>query len=306
LAVWIGKPPLYMWLMSLAYQAFGVNNFITRIWSPIFGALTLVFTYFLAKKLYNRYVGFASAMVLGTFTTFYLFARHAMIDVSFVFCIVASFYFFVLSEKTEKINRYVILSGLFFGLALLTKQVEALLIPLIVFAYLVVSRRSIRFFFKKHFTIFWATGLLVLLPYLVYMFLSFGSNFWNWFVVYCGFLRTVSPLEGHVGGPLFYFIYLANNERLWTIILPFAAGLCVFNVVAKRLKSDSLILAWMGIVLLVFTVAQTKISWYLLPAMPAFAIAISSLFYQIANKINSYHKQKISLNLELDNNSTQN
>jgi outer membrane protein assembly factor BamB len=288
LAVWIGKPPLPMWFMSLAYQVFGVNNFVTRLWSAIFGSLTLVLVYFLAKKLYNRYVGFASALVLGTFNIFYLFARHAMTDVFFVFFIEASFYFFVLSEKTEKINSYVILSGLFFGLALLTKQVEALLIPLIIFSYLLVTKRSIRFLFKKHFTAFWGIGLLVLLPYLVYMFLSFGSNFWYWFVVYCGFLRTVSPLESHGGSPVFYFSYLATNEKVWAILLPFAAGLCAFNVFVKRLKADALILAWMGIVLLVFTVAQTKLSWYILPAFPAFAIAISSFLYQIAMKIRIY------------------
>ena len=82
LAVWIGKPPLYMWLMSLGYQAFGVSNVVTRLWSPIFGALTLVLVYFLGKKLYNRIVGFASAMILATFTTFFLFTRHAMTDVA--------------------------------------------------------------------------------------------------------------------------------------------------------------------------------------------------------------------------------
>lgn len=291
LAIWIGKPPLYMWLMSLAYQVFGVNNFVTRLWSPIFGALSLVLVYFLAKKLYNGYVGFTSALILGTFDIFYSFAQHAMTDIVFVFFIVASFYFFVLSEKTEKINRYVILSGLFFGLALLTKQVEALLIPLIIFFYLVVTRRSIKFLFKKHFTVFWGIGFLVLSPYLVYMFLSFGSNFWYWFVVYCGFQRTISPLESHAGGYLFYFSYLANHETLWAIILPFAAGLCAFNVVVKRLKADTLILVWMSIVLLVFTVAQTKLSWYILPALPAFAIAIGSLLYQLSNRI------RLSLNL---------
>ncbi len=240
LAVWIGKPPLFMWLMSLAYQAFGVSNFVTRLWSPIFGALTLVLVYFLGKKLYNGYVGFMSALILGTFTTFYSFARHAMTDVSLVFFIVASFYFFVLSEKSEKTNHYVILGGLFFGLALLTKQVEALLIPLIVFFYLIITKRSIRFLFTRRFTVFWGIGLLVLVPWLGYMFVSFGGNFWQWFVVYCGVMRTVSPLEGHVGGYLFYFSYLANNERLWTIILPFAAGLCVFNSVFKRSKADTL------------------------------------------------------------------
>jgi eukaryotic-like serine/threonine-protein kinase len=285
LAVWIGKPPLFMWLVSLAYQAFGVNNFVTRLWCPIFGSLTLVLVFFLGKKLYNSYVGFVSALVLGTFTTYFLFARHAMTDVPFVFFIVASFYFFVLSEKTEKAIKYVVLAGLFFGLALLTKQVQALLIPLIVFTYLVATRRSIRFVFTRHFTFFWGIGFLVLTPWLAYMFLNFGSNFWHWFIVYCGFMRTVSPLEGHVGNYLFYFSYLANNERLWSILLPFATGLCAFNAFVKRLKADALILAWMLIVLLIFTFAQTKLSWYILPALPAFAISISSFLYELSKKI---------------------
>ena len=292
LAVWIGKPPLPMWFMSLAYQLFGVNNFVTRLSSAVFGVSTLVLVYFLAKKLYNRYVGVGSALVLGTFNTFYLFARHAMTDVFFVFFTVASIYFFVLGEKTEKLNRYIVLSGLFFGLALMTKQIEALLIPLIIFSYLLVTKRSIRFLLKKHFTAFWGIGLLVLLPYLVYMFLSFGSNFWYWFVVYCGFLRTVSPLESHVGSPFFYFSYLATKETLWAILLPFAAGLCAFNTFARRLKADALILAWIVIVLLVFTVAQTKLFWYILPAFPAFAIAISSLLYQVAKHVQSKINRK--------------
>jgi len=291
-AVWIGKPPLYMWLMSLSYQAFGVSNVVTRLWSPIFGALTLVLVYFLGKKLYNRIVGFASAMVLATFTTFFLFARHAMTDVIFVFFIVASIYFFVISEQTQKVSGALVLSGLFFGLALLTKQVEALLIPLTVFAYLVVTRRSIRFLFTKHFTAFWGIGLLLLSPWLIYMFLSFSSTFWNWFIIYCGVTRTISPIEGHTGNYLFYFNYLINNERVWAILLPFAVGLCAFNSVFKHSKADTLLLAWMGIVLLVFTIAQTKLSWYILPAIPAFALAISNLLYQIANKIQATANQK--------------
>jgi outer membrane protein assembly factor BamB len=292
LAVWIGKPPLYMWLMSIGYQAFGVSNVVTRLWSPIFGALTLVLVYFLGKKLYNRVVGFVSSIVLATFTTFFLFARHAMTDVVFVFFIVASIYFFILSEQSHENSQYVILSGLFFGLALLTKQVEALLIPLTVFAYTVVKRRSIRFLLTKHFTAFWGIGLLILTPWIGYMFLSFGSNFWSWFVVYCGFMRTFSPLEGHAGGALFYFSYLANNERLWAILLPFATGLCAFNFVFKRSKADTLILAWIGVVFLVFTIAQTKLSWYILPAFPAFAIAISSFLFHIANKSKTYYEKK--------------
>ncbi len=99
-------------------------------------------------------------------------------------------------------------------------------------------------------------------------------------------MRAVSPLDAHVGGYLYYFGYLINSENLfWVVMLPFAAGLCAFNMIIKRLKEDTLIFAWMAIVLLVFTFAQTKLFWYILPAFPAFAIAISSFLYQLSKKI---------------------
>jgi outer membrane protein assembly factor BamB len=288
----IGKPPLNMWLMSLAYQVFGVNNFSSRIWSAVFGVLSLVVVFYLGKKLYNVYVGFLSALVLGTFATFYIFARLAMTDVPLVFFILGSIYFFVLSEKTENNNWYAALSGLFFGLAFMTKQMVALLIPLIVFTYLIATRGSVRFLFTKRFTLFWGVGLLVFSPWLIYMYIHFGSQFWQGYFMYSAVTRTVSPLEGHVGGYLYYFSYLANKENLlWVILLPFAAALCVFNSVIKRLKEDTLILLWMAIVLLVFTFAQTKIYYYILPAFPAFAIAISSFLYQLSKKIQQLSKK---------------
>jgi outer membrane protein assembly factor BamB len=289
LSFYISKPPLNMWLMSLAYQVFGVNNFASRLWSAVFGALSLIVVFYLGKKLYNSHVGFLSAIVLGTFTTFFVFARHAMTDVPFVFFILASIYFFVLSEETENTTRCAALSGLFFGLALMTKQVEALLVPLIIFVYLAVTKRSIRFLFTRRFTLFLGIGLLVFFPWLIYMTLRFGPVFWQSYFFHSVVTRTVSPLEGHVGGYLYYFSNLVQNENLlWVILLPFAAGVCAVNAVFKCSKVDTLIVVWMSIVLLVFTLVQTKIYWYILPAFPAFAIAIGSLLYQLLKKISGH------------------
>ncbi len=296
--LYIAKPPLNMWLMSLAYQVFGVSNFSTRIWSPIFGSLSLVLVFYLGKKLYNRYVGFLSALVLGTFTTFCSFARHAMTDVPFVFFIVASLYFFILSEKKEKTRKYAALSGLFFGLALMTKQTEALLIPLIIFIYLIATKRNIKFLFTKQLSYLLGVGLLLFSPWLIFMSVRFGSDFWQNYFVYSTVTRTISPIEGHAGSYLFYFSYLANNEMWWAILLPFAVGLCVFNSLIRRLKEDTLILTWMLIVLAIFTFAQTKLFWYILPAFPAFAIAIANLLYQLSKTIfqrypNLNHKRRL-------------
>jgi outer membrane protein assembly factor BamB len=283
---WIAKPPLYMWLMSLSYQALGVSNFSSRLWSPIFGMLSLVVVFYLGKTLYNRRVGFLAALVLGTFTTFFSFARHAMTDVAFVFFIVSSIYFLVLSQKHAKVNRYAALSGLFFGLALMTKQIQAFLLPLVIVVYLVLTQKSLRFLITKRFALFLGVGFLVFAPWLIYMMLRFGSPFYEWYFMYSGFTRTVSPIEGHYGNYLFYFNYLISSENpLWTMLLPLSAGLCAFYAAVKRSKADSLILVWASIVLGLFTFAQTKLYWYILPAFPAFALAISSFIYQLSKKI---------------------
>ncbi len=285
-ALWIGKPPLLMWFMSISYQVLGVNNFAARFWSPIFGALSLVLVFYLGKKLYNLPVGFLSAIVLGTFNLFYVFSRRAMTDIPFVFFVVASLYFMFLSEKTEDSNRYVILSGMFFGLALMTKQIVALLIPIIAFVYYVATRHGIKVLFTRRFARFWVVALLIASPWVIYMTLRFGPTFWEVFLIYSNFTRAATAIEGHAGGYLFYFNYLISNENLlWVLLLPFSLGLCAFNSVLKKVKGDTLILVWMAIVVGLFTFAQTKLEWYILPAFPAFAVAIGRFMYMLYKKL---------------------
>jgi 4-amino-4-deoxy-L-arabinose transferase-like glycosyltransferase len=283
LAIWAGKPPLVMWLMALSYQVFGVTGFASRFFIPIFGALALLFLYFLGKKLYNRTVGFLSVLILGTFSTFYLFSTRAMTDVPLVCLILGSFYYFLLSKEKNASRWYAPLSGVLFGLAFLTKQTGALLIPAILVLYLVFSHRSFTPLFTKRFGLFFAAALLVVAPWLIYMTASYGFYFWDSYFLYSTFTRLTSPIEGHMHGYLYYFEYFASSEMLlWVVLLPFAVGLSVYFGF-KRSKPDILLITWIAVVLAVFTLAQTKIFYYILPAYPAFALAIASMLYRIGH-----------------------
>ncbi len=287
MAIWIGKPPLFMWMISFAYQIFGVNNFAARFWGTVLGTFSLVALFYLGKRLYNRYVGLMAALILGTFYTFFIFSRHAMTDVPMLFFMIASIYFLVDSEKAKHSNVWAALSGVFFGLALMTKQLEALVIPLVIFCYLIVTQKSLRFLITKRFTLFWSMGLLIFMPWVIYESLTFQS-FFQWFFIYSNIQRTVGVIEGHPGGYLFYFQYLINNENpVWLAILPFGIAIAIYKSVAKRVKADILVIVWMISVLALFSVAQTKLYWYIIPVLPAFALAIGSLFYQIIRKIKS-------------------
>jgi 4-amino-4-deoxy-L-arabinose transferase-like glycosyltransferase len=197
----------------------------------------------------------------------------------------ASVFFLILSEEPEKGTRFALLGGLFFGLAIMTKQTTALLIPLIAGFYVVLSRRSLRALLSKRFALFLGVGILVIIPWLVYMVLQFGERFWFVYFTYNSVLRTLSPLEGHVGSYFFYFNYLVTSENLlWMIVLPFAVAFSMFNSVYKRRKGDILLVVWILVVLGVFTIAQTKLYWYILPAFPAFAIVTASFLYFLFEK----------------------
>jgi 4-amino-4-deoxy-L-arabinose transferase-like glycosyltransferase len=204
-----------------------------------------------------------------------------MTDILLTCLILGSFYFFVLSQEKHATGWYAPLSGVFFGLAFLTKQTSALLIPAILIVYLVLSQRSLKPLLTKQFGLFLAAALAVIAPWVIYMTVCYGFDFWNTYFLYSTVTRLASPVEGHVHGYLYYFNYLASSEMLlWVVLLPFAVGLSGYYAF-KRHKSHLLLVAWIAVVLGAFTLAQTKIYYYILPAYPAFALAIASMLYQI-------------------------
>ena len=278
----IVKPPLIIWLMSFTLRVFE-QNFAIRFWSAFFGVLCSVATYYMGKLLFNRFVGISSSLILLTFTSFYSLSRIGLFDVPFLFFVLSSLYLFLLSnQKPEKEKQYALVSGIFFGLALMTKQLSALLIPIIILVYLILTRRKINVFINKNFWRIIAIGGLIFSPWLILMTMQFGAEFFNTYFNYAVLQRATTVIEGKTGGYFFYFDYLLSSENiLWLILLPLSFGLTAFYSIVKRKKEHMLILTWVVVILGVFTFSQTKLSHYILPVFPAFAIMISFLLYDI-------------------------
>ncbi|GEM_PF-167218 len=79
------KPALLYWLIMSAYQVFGVNEFSARFWSAFLGVGTVGLTYCLGRRLFNRQVGFWSAIALSTTIMFTVASRAATPDAPLVF-----------------------------------------------------------------------------------------------------------------------------------------------------------------------------------------------------------------------------
>ena len=115
--------------------------------TAIFGAFTPLLFYGIVRRLFNKQVAFFSAVLLFTLSAFVYYSSLAMLHTTFfIFLIMAGLYFFI--RQGEEINKnksyFAALSGLFYGLALITRSVEFFWIGLLILIPFFIYIKKIR------------------------------------------------------------------------------------------------------------------------------------------------------------------
>ena len=138
------KPPLFFWLQAISMKIFGINEFAARFPNIICGFASLILLYYLGRQLYGHRFGLLWILSYGSAILPFFFFKSGIIDPWFNLFIlmgVAWFIFYLDPERWKYRMQNVVLSALFFGLAVLTKGPVALLIFLLCFlVYLAVNR----------------------------------------------------------------------------------------------------------------------------------------------------------------------
>ena len=138
------KPPLFFWLQVLAMKAFGINEFAARFPNAVMGIVTLLVLYFVGKKSVDERFGLLWALAYFGSLTPHLYFKSGIIDPTFNLFIFLSVWFIaqaVTAYGTPKATRLAAFSGLFVGLAVLTKgPVGGLLLGLTFLVYWAIQR----------------------------------------------------------------------------------------------------------------------------------------------------------------------
>ncbi|GIW69598.1 MAG: hypothetical protein KatS3mg101_0345 [Patescibacteria group bacterium] len=278
MAVWFEKPPLYIWMMSLFMKSIGTTPLAARFPSAIMGLMTVMMVYFAGKKMFNKTAGFLSAFVLLTTTQFLYYSRAAMTDVTTTFFVTASLlsYLFVRGKRG---NLIWLVPGVFAGFAVMTKGVVGLLPFPIIFLceiYLLVTRQSRfspRFIGPLSFMLLgWA---VVALPWHIYMYRLLGSEFLRQYIGYHVWDRAVTAIEDK-GRPFWwYLIVLKVSMRIWFVALLAALPVAVYKA-TQRGGVYVFLLIWALFVFLFFSIAKSKLVWYVMPLYPALAFLVGA------------------------------
>ncbi len=120
------RPPVFPFLLSI-FSGFSDAVLISRIFVFILASLSAAAVYFLSKEIFNKKTALWSLLLFSTSYLFIFFSTKILSEPLFIIFLSLSVFYFSKSHKAKNKN-YLILSGLFAGLAFLTRYIGFILI----------------------------------------------------------------------------------------------------------------------------------------------------------------------------------
>jgi 4-amino-4-deoxy-L-arabinose transferase-like glycosyltransferase len=283
---WFDKPPLNMWVTAFFYKLFGIGEFSVRLFSALCGIGTVLVTYLFASRLFSRWIGFLSALVLVSSSHYLHFARFGQLDSPLTFFISSALYFFWMGRER---NRYFIFSGIALGLAVMTKGPAGFFIIFISWIY-ALSAGEAHLLGRPNYWIGLMVAAGIALPWNLYQLVTHQSGFISDAIRMHLVSRTTTAMDGHVGNYYFYIRTLVNKYHPWILVGVVSAPYFLFKSIKTRYEEFILPTVWMFFVFVTFTLVKTKLAWYIIPAYPALSISVG---YFLAKLFKEEHKNWI-------------
>lgn len=308
------RPPLIYDLMIFSTSLFGSSEWAYRLPSFLLGTATfLVFLFFAGKENKGSIIAISTGLLaLFTSSDLWLSSQYAQMDTGITLFLFFSLLTLILFCSDSE-NYLIFLSGIFLGLAALSK-----LQPTIIFIFPLVCLLVLKKLKFSDIVKFSVGFLIIFLPWLLYLIFRFGLK--DVVYVMSGFaLTSASTLDIHHKAPFFWYIrwWWESFRPGWTLFLAFL----IYDTFNLNLSWKKIaLLSYITGGFLAFSIPTNKLWWYVLPLIPAvgfyiflavkdylerngrvinlsFAIIVASLplFLGVSNKISMVYGVVITL-----------
>ncbi len=270
------KPILFYWLMAIPFKIFGVNEFSARFPSALSASLLVLSLFLFLRHLKDEKRAFCAAVSLMLSVYYFVYSHAAVTDMAltlFISLSLISFYLSVEEKRSpEKVDRYRYGFYFFSALAFLTKGLIGILFPFGIAMFYLLFTEGISGIRK----VLYAKGIVLFVivssPWYIAQTAINGQDFIRQFFIKHHFMRYTDVISGH-SGPVYYYIPVLLIGLLpWIAFLP--AG--IRSGLKERDKLSLFAVIWTLFVVLFFSFSTTKLPNYILPAVPALALLISS------------------------------
>lgn len=263
--LWFHKSPVFFWLTALFFKLFAIDEFWGRFASALSGVGVLLLSYLIARRIYDRAAGVLAVLILLASQLFVFYARVGTTDTMLTLFVLLAAYAYL---KTEDDDRFWLLAGAACAMALMVKGAAGAIAPLVLVLTAIVERNLVSALRSKWLWLGTGLGILIVLPWHLFMYQQHGEAFLNGYVFSHVVNRAKSNLNEFQRGYGYYFSVLRKFFSPWVYLLPFA-------LIFKRGRRSAVVVILGVTVFVLYTIVQTKFQWYILPAIPAFAIIVA-------------------------------
>ena len=272
------KPVLSYWIVGSLYQVFGVSLAVER--AAIAGAavIMLIAVWFMARASSPQPLApLLATLGLAVGPRFFMFSRRIFVDMAVTAMMTLTLLFFVLAERYPSRRRlFLVLMYVAVGLGVLTKGPVAAVLPFVVFvAYLAIHRELGRL---RQMMI--PAGALIALaiaaPWYVALYMQHGWTHITAFFIGENIGRFTETIGVQARAWHFYIPVLLSDMLPWSLCLPavvvtwWADRRREPGAVSVRIRT--LLLLWIAIIVVVFSLSQTKQDLYIFPIVAAVAV----------------------------------
>jgi 4-amino-4-deoxy-L-arabinose transferase-like glycosyltransferase len=279
---WLEKPPLYYWQAMLAYSVLGVSDVAARIPAAVDATLLVIAVYLFFRR-FRRGVEVDAALITASCAGVIGYAHAASMDMA----LAAAFGVGMLAwwgwrESGNKI--YLALFYVSMALGMLAKGPVAPFLAAAVIVMFALATREFRVVVKT----LWLPGILlfcaIALPWYFAVQLR-NPQFVREFILQHNLARFSSDLYHHRQPFWFYLPVTALALVPWTVfvIAAFVESVRVWWAERKTVSAEPdfelqfrvFACCWLVVPVIFFSLSQSKLPGYILPAVPAGAVLLA-------------------------------
>ena len=274
------KPPFTYYMMNVCFQLFGDNSFAARLPSAIFTGMTAGLLLHFGKHLVSARFGMAAALIFLSMFEVSLLAHAAILDAVLNFFIAACLLYY-LRWIQHGVRKDALWCAAMMGAAVSIKGPVGVVVPVLIILADRVLAGDVQRFLRA---IPWlpALGLFLFtaLPWYIMIFAERGIGFLYEFIMVHNIGRALHPMQGHGGAWHYYLVVFAISVLPWLAWVPYIFKAWTRQAHEPLTHIIRLGILWLVLVIILFSIAQTKLPHYISCVYPAVALMIAALWWQ--------------------------
>ncbi len=276
---YIEKPPLQYWATALSFRVLGESAFSARFYGALTAFGTVALVWFFAARIRGAEGGWRAAAVLSGMLIFVALSQLLTLDMSLTFYMTLSLVGFLLAQHAAGGSRaWMLLAWTAVALGVLTKGLIAAAIPAAVLILYSLLTRD--FAPWRRLSLQWGLPLfLVLTVPWHWLATSRLPDFLQFFFVHEHVARYLTPSADREE-PWWFIgaVFLAGSVP-WTLptLRVVAGGWRERGATPGKFNAAFFLWIWVVFVGVFFSLSDSKLMPYILPAMPPLAILIALL-----------------------------